>query len=282
MRRARPLLGTFVVIDLRARAPEAELERRIRAAFQAVSEVDALMSFHRCDSDLSRLNRARQGRWIAVHPHTARVLSLSNELFTASAGIFDVRCGAALVEWGYLPNRKIVSVPMALGVCPVELDGDRARKTGPWTLDLGGIAKGYAVDRAVECLRAGGGSGLVNAGGDLRVFGRRAWPVFLREPSAPGLLRPFGPLVNGALATSALYFSEKRRGPWLVSPLVDVRKRKPLTRRSSVSVLSADCAVADGLTKIAALAPSQAADLLNRYNSKGLVLSLNGRLRSLN
>src|SRR5581483_361234 len=111
-------------------------------AFQAIAEIDRLMSFHRETSDLSRINRASANDWVPVHSHTRNVLLMANRFFRTSGGVFDVRRGL-------LPNGTV-------GVAPVRISGRRVRKNGAFVLDLGGIAKGYAVDLAVSTLKRDG------------------------------------------------------------------------------------------------------------------------------
>src|SRR5207237_9076434 len=102
------------------------------------------------------------------------------------------------------------------------LSRSRVRLARAVRFDLGGIAKGFAVDRAVQILRrARLAFGLVNAGGDLRAFGNRRWPVHVRCPDAPGELLQLGSLSNGAVATSAVYFSLQRHGAIRTSALFD-------------------------------------------------------------
>ncbi|MBS0379765.1 MAG: FAD:protein FMN transferase [Proteobacteria bacterium] len=162
----RPALGTAVVIE--ARAPdEATAARAIEAAFAQVAHVEAVMHPYDADSDVARLNAAAPGSPVALRPATHAVLSFAQQLHRASGGAFDP-C---------LPLRPGTLVDLDLTDRPQPA----ARVRRPVALDLGGIAKGYAVDQAVAVLRSGGCSaGLVNAGGDLRVFGTQPQTVLLR------------------------------------------------------------------------------------------------------
>src|SRR5258706_3688046 len=161
--RLRPALGTFAGID--ARAPtRRQAERAVAAGYGALARVEALLHPLRAGSDLARLNAAPAGHRVAVHPWTAELLRLSRELCLLSAGRFEPAlpsCGTVM-QW--------------IPVGPRTLYVRRAAH-----VDLGGIAKGFAVDRAIVAMRrAGATAGLVNAGGDLRVFGREAWPLWIR------------------------------------------------------------------------------------------------------
>ncbi|HEX7948684.1 MAG TPA: FAD:protein FMN transferase, partial [Phenylobacterium sp.] len=175
--RCRPLLGAFVEIT----APDGA-DAAVNSAFEAVAHVHARMSFHEADSDLGRLRRARAGDVVEVDRATAQVLRLAGELFAATGGLFDVGVGRALAEAGFLPRDGLgvlAAYPGDGGDIEV-LDDTHIRLARRTLVDLGGIAKGYAVDRAMETLLAAGvPASVVNAGGDLRVFGARPHRVGL-------------------------------------------------------------------------------------------------------
>lgn len=237
-RRAQPWLGTLV--DITTDGGQAAID----SAFAEVALVHRLMSFHDAASDVSRLNRAGAGEMVAVHPHTWKVLHLAGQLALASQGLFNPACASLMVERGSLPSPAGELPPLqqvqAAFLCE---DGDTVRKLQQAWLDLGGIAKGYAVDLAVEVLqRTGASEGCVNAGGDLRVFGERDWPVSIRDPQAPQRMHSQLQLRNEALATSASYFSS--------SSLVDGRDGAPVDTARSVSVRAPRCVLADALTKV--------------------------------
>jgi len=131
----------------------------------------------------------------------------------------------------------------------------------PLRLDLGGIAKGYAVDRAVHALQSAGVEDiLVNAGGDLRIAGRWTQNLRLRHPQAPHLSAEILTLRNAALATSATYYSRRRLGSGDVSALLDPRSAMPYIDSGSVSVRAADCMSADALTKVVLFATPEFAE----------------------
>ena len=138
------------------------------------------------------------------------------------------------------------------------------------SVDLGGIAKGFAVDQAVGVLRrAGLPWGLVNAGGDLRAFGSRTWPLHVRHASAPGQLISLGEISRGAVATSAPYFSEHRERRRIVSALFDPRDRHFVTGAISATVFAPTALVADALTKIVLLAATESVSaLLRRHRAR--------------
>ena len=103
LRRARPLLGTFVEIDV-ADAEECDAEGAVEAAFAVVTEVHRLMSFHEADSDVSRLNRSASRGAVSIHPWTYEVLQMAAEMNRRSAGAFDIGVASTLQQMGQLPR----------------------------------------------------------------------------------------------------------------------------------------------------------------------------------
>lgn len=241
MRRARPLLGTIVEIEVDGVAQAAAAKRAIAAAFEAVSLVQRLMSFHDADSDIGRINRSAFHAPVTVHPWTARVLRYAEALHAASDGLFDCAVGHELIRRGLLPADGLDYVSPG-GFGAVRLSADRSVcLTAPVAIDLGGIAKGYAVDRAIATLRAAGiRAATVNAGGDLRVMGDTDQPIYVHIPG--GGLLPVGSLRNGAIATSSSLATVARGG----AP----HRRASAPDRRAYSVVAPSCVVADALTKI--------------------------------
>jgi thiamine biosynthesis lipoprotein len=275
VRRARPSLGTFVEITARG-DNEAKLHDGIDRAFKAIARVDRQMSFHHSASDVSRINREAFQRKVTVDPWTWRVLGAAQELSHESNGIFDITVARNLMEWKCLPQRyRNVSKGNWRDIVLEKNRTVRFRQRV--IVDLGGIAKGFAVDRAVEALKcAGVPSGVVNAGGDLRIFGSKSELVHLRHPAEPMRLASAIRLREGALATSGIYFTQKRRGGAVVSSLLDGRTCRSSRKLISVSVAASACMIADALTKIVFVLREKSAPLLRRYHADALLLERDG------
>jgi FAD:protein FMN transferase len=182
----------------------AERESAIEAAFGAVTRVHRLMSAHQYESDVSRINRAGHRTPVLVDGWTAAVLRRALYWWKQSDGAFDVlRAGKSAVGGNRLPRHADQPMPTAGDSSTLELHDHLVRLHEPATVDLGGIAKGFAVDCAVDALRAyGTAAGLVNAGGDMRAFGP-GLPVQINDP-VYGIPRAEVLLTNRAIATSAL------------------------------------------------------------------------------
>ncbi len=265
MIRCRPLLGTFVEITAADEGATA-----IDAGFAAIERVHRLMSFHAEDSDLARLRRARAGTSVPLAPETADVLRLALELHRDSGGLFDVAVAARLVRSGFLPCPDGVELATCTGTsADLELISDgTAVCHRPMLIDLGGIAKGFAVDCAVAAMRdAGAREGLVNAGGDMRAFGPRGFLVEIRR--ADGLVQQSCILRSRALASSENGGTRKRRWGRTLTPHIGFGR--PVVSRGVTSVVAPDCATADALTKIALADRRLAEAMLARRG--GFVLS---------
>jgi len=255
--RARPLLGTFVSVRAISASDEAE-HRAIDAAFDEIALIHSLMSFHENESDVSRLNREAAERAIEVHPHTYAVLELASTMMEASAGCFDITVGPALVRAGALPAPGAVFPPEGGSGRDIELLTDsRVHFRRPLWIDLGGIAKGYAVDRAAEALRAHGVErGVINAGGDLRAIGEGPEHVRLRPTFASFDHMPVLEIEDASLASSEASLAHR-----------DGRQRERSTVPRFVSVVAQSCALADALTKPVIARGAASASLLCRFGA---------------
>jgi thiamine biosynthesis lipoprotein len=279
MRRARPLLGTFVEITV-AGAPAAEMEAAVEAAFAAVATVHRLMSFHDEASDLGRLNRNAFNHPVAVHRWTFEVLDIAHDLHRRSAGIFDIGIAPALQAIGLLPRRDDETpLPSAVAGDAIALlagGSVRFRDRGV-RIDLGGIAKGYAVDRAVEALRRCGiGEGVVNAGGDLAVFGPRPHAIHIRDPRDPRRPMCEAALRDAALASSAGRFDPLSSAEPAESAVIDPHTGAPVHGVIGASVRAPVCVVADALTKVVMAAGEGAGPLLESYGASALFVTATG------
>lgn len=240
----------------------------IGAAFAAIAHVQEVMSFHSEASDLARLRHVPAGEAVRVHSATVEVLHLAAMLHDRSGGLFDVTVARALVHDGFLPRPLCVDLDASDGnMTDLTILDDRhvlCRK--PLLIDLGGIAKGYAVDRAIaELAAAGVEHALVNAGGDLRVLGLAPQPIHLR--AADGRLEGVVMLADGALASSANLL-ERRDGPQGVTVPHRGYAGRPVPFDYAVSVIAPTCVVADAMTKIVLADPRLGEDMLAEFGGQ--------------
>ena len=270
-RHAELWLGTLVEIGVEA-PPSEPPEAGIAAAFAAIARVHRALSLHDPASELSQVNRDAPYGVRAISADLRAVLSCALELGARSRGSFDPTVGGRVAALGFLPPQA----PSERGVSwrDVELTARGVRFAQPLVLDFGGIAKGYAVDCAVDALRGHGVSaGRVNAGGDLRIFGLQSERVHVRTGGPQGILLPLVELADGAVATSAYGGQRRRVGRRWATPLIEPRSGLPMMSTRTVSVVAPTCMVADALTKVVALRGSTAAGMLAAYGASATVLS---------
>jgi thiamine biosynthesis lipoprotein len=245
--RVRPFYGTFVTIEAAAGSETAEVAA-IDEGFAAMEKVGALLH-PTSGSDLRRLRAARIGESVRVEPWTFGILRTCRELNAESGGVFD----PCLPAW-----------PGRMQDIELEETGEIVKRADV-ALDLGGIAKGFAVDRAIEALRTlGCGAGLINAGGDVRAFGLVPREILLRLP--------FGRAYSLRLGDGAVAVSEPKseRSPAEHRGFYRGDTGEPVVGRW-VAVTAPTATLADGLSKCAMLcAPDVAAALLARRGARAL------------
>ena len=260
IRRARPWLGTIVEI-----AVPPPGEAAIDAGFAAIRHVHERMSYHDAGSDLERLRDAALGTLVAVDAETIAVLRTAAIINRDTDGLFDVSVGRHLVDAKFLPPRGDRRLCAITGTAAdIEIVDDRyVRLHQPVMIDLGGIAKGHAVDLAVVALISAGCShGIVNAGGDMRIFGDCPQPIWIRQAGG-GLSEPIM-VSDSAVATSSNLHSRKRIGRRWVSPHIG-RAGAPILGECAVTVIAPTCIIADAMTKVAMADAALADHLLLRY-----------------
>jgi thiamine biosynthesis lipoprotein len=244
--RLRIALGTFVAIE--AEAPHETVARAgIEAAFAAIMTVQDLMHPIR-GRDLAAMVESRPGTALRLHRWTYEVLELCVRLNRVSEGIFDPCLAQAE---GRISDLKLLPTDTVIAGKPLRID-------------LGGIAKGYAVDRALDALRAAGCiAGLVNAGGDLAVFGARSHRIVCNSSPMSVIVE----LRDAALASSDARSLEAAR-PREHRGYYDASGRCT-SISGAVSVIAPRAALADGLTKCLLAARREAkAALLAAFGAK--------------
>jgi thiamine biosynthesis lipoprotein len=243
LRRMRLDLGTFVAVEALA-VTAAGAQQGIEAAFAAIAELGRRLHPSRPGSDLYRINSAPAGALVPVHRDTLTVLTCAQRLNRLSGGLFDP---CVPTRPGRLAQLQLRTDEAAVRVGP-----------SPVELDCGGIAKGFAVDQAIGALRAAGCTGgLVNAGGDLRLYGALRETVLLR--SGDGQCNAVA-LADAALAVSEVHPVRRppeHRGYY-------VRDGFAAASRRFAAVRAPAAMTADALTKCALLGPPALTRLLLR------------------
>jgi thiamine biosynthesis lipoprotein len=256
-------------------APDVAHEA-IGGAFQVVEDIHRRMSFHDPASELSRLNRDAWRGPMSVSVHTRTVLEKAVEIASASEGLFDPTVAPVLVHAGLLPAPDDTHPDPAASWRDILLAPDGAFAFArPLWIDLGGIAKGYAVDCAVAHLsRSGATRVCVEAGGDLRLTGSGAERVHLAAPRMDGAI-PALEVENAAVASSGRAPRDEDGGP-STSAHVDPRTHACRPDDRFATVVAPSCIEADALTKVVMAAGAAAAPILARYRAQAFLLDGSG------
>jgi thiamine biosynthesis lipoprotein len=260
----------------RASAPAA-----FEAVFQEFERLEALMSVWRDGSDIVRLNEAAGRAPVRVSPEVMDALQAAFEAGTQTSGAFDVTFGALSGLWKFdhdqdnrIPARAAVLARLPL-VDYRRLELDAAAGTAHLTrpgmrAHLGGIGKGYAVDRAASILRARGlRDFMIQAGGDLYVSGTRGdrpWRLGIRDPRGPaGASFAALDLADAAFSTSGDYERYFMQNGRRYHHIIDPRTGEPARGSRSVTITAKTATVADALsTGVFVLGPEAGMALVER------------------
>lgn len=260
----QPGMGALFRIVLYA-GDSLQAQAAARAAFARIDSLDAMLSDYREDSELSRLSaRAGQEEWAAVSEELWFLLQKSAQVAALSGGAFDPTVGPLSKLWrkafrqGEFPDTAALSRARAcVGHQHLQLDGDgkRVRLSLPgMRLDLGGIAKGYAVDEAMKMLRQHGLSiALVDGGGDLLAGepppGREGWEVAIGADTTLTIARE-------AAATSGDTYRYLEWQGQRYSHIIAPRTGLGVTHGLKVTVMAPDCTLADALASALSVEPA--------------------------
>lgn len=248
---ARPALGTWVRVAA-VDGDEARAARGIERAFGAISRVDRQMSIHRTDSQLSRVNAAAGERAVTVDADVLDVVERALDGARRTAGLYDPTILPLMRLYGFYGSRRtrfpsdreIVAALRVTGHDLVTIDraaGTLALSRRGASLDLGSIGKGWALDRAIDALRAEGiSSGLVDVGGNVFALGvpdegSAGWSIGVAHPATGAVDRRFT-LRDEAIATSGNAEQSHRLGSAFVGHLLDARRGRPADGPLSATV----------------------------------------------
>ncbi len=272
------LMGTKFAVTLSG-GPQERAEGVIQAAFAEVDRVDKLMSEWREDSDVSAVNRKAGAEPVAVSTETFEVVRRAVDLSARSRGAFDVTWAALRGLWDFkaqpprLPDGAAVKAALArTGWQKVKLDtvGRTVQLAEPgMALGLGGIAKGYAIDRAVSVLRENGFTDfIVDGGGDLFVAGEKQpgvpWRIGVQHPRERERLLVSMPMRDAAVVTSGDYERYFDLDGRRYHHILDLATGMPADKSVAVTVRASDATLADAVaTAIFVLGPEDGMALAN-------------------
>ncbi len=293
VKRTQMHMGTLVAITT-VGATKEEAYVSIEAGFQEIKRIEQLLSTWISTSELSRVNAAAGERPVVVSRETLDVISRSIEMARLTDGGFNIAVGPAVEAWSVTERQRIPTQEELQGLrslvdwTTIKID-PRARTiflpTPGMRIDVGGIGKGYAADRAVEVMkRAGARGGVVALSGDIKTFGdlpgMQGFPVGIRHPRQEGALIATIDLKNEAISTAGDYERYFEQDGIRYHHILDPKSLQPARKCRSVTVIAAEGTVADGLdTGIFVLGPEKGMALVEQLpNVEAVIIDDQGRM----
>ena len=260
MTREEAIMGTAIRAELWHEDPAAG-EAALDAVMQEMHRIDRAMSPFKPESELSRLNREAGKAPVRVSEELLHVVARSIEFSELSDGAFDITFASVGYMYDYrqgvrpsadeiaeaLPGIDYRHIRIDRGARTIRFASDKVR------IDLGGIAKGYAVDNCVELLKARGvKEALVVAGGDSRVLGDRGgrpWMIGIRDPRREDAMVATLPLADAAISTSGDYERYFEEDGVRHHHILDPKTGTSATGARSVTIIGPDAITTEGVSK---------------------------------
>lgn len=288
--RAQVLMGTMV--ELTAVAPNEILaQAALTAGFQEIRRLEALLSTWIETSELSKVNQAAGQEPVGVSEETFALLRRAMEATDYTEGGFNIAIGPAARLWN-IPEAPRVPSDMELEIAAQYVDYhhihlDPTRRTvflgkPGMTIDVGGIGKGFAAEKAAAVMReVGATGGLVAVAGDFRVFGRRpdgtTWPVGIRHPRRDGTILATLDSADEAVSTSGDYERFFLKDGTRYHHILDSDTLHPARLCQSVTVVAPDAAWADALaTGLFVMGPVKGMVLIERLGFGAVIVDAQG------
>jgi thiamine biosynthesis lipoprotein len=256
------IMGTLADVRVYAAPDAATAHEAVQAALAELRTIDRLMAIQRPDSDVSRVNREGGAASVVVDRRVVDVVLRSLEVSRLTDGAFDVTVLPVVLAWGFdgpAPHRPAASPALPAGYRTLIVDQRAAaiRFAAPNAgIDLGGIAKGYALDRARELLRARGvRSAWLDLGGNIATLGLppdgSRWRIAIRDPRRPGTVLGIVEVEEAGVSTSsdAERYVEDERGR--SGHVIDPRTGRPASALLTATVVTPSATLADALSTAA-------------------------------
>ncbi|TLY25737.1 MAG: FAD:protein FMN transferase [Nitrospirae bacterium] len=290
LKRAQFLMGTLV--ELTAVAPsDAIAQASLTAGFQEIRRLENMLSTWIETSELSRVNQAAGLEPVGVSAETFELLRRALEAAEYTEGGFNIAIGPAVQLWN-IPEAPRIPSAMELEIAAQYVDYrrihlDQTRRTvflekPGMRIDIGGIGKGFAAEKAAAVMREiGATGGLVAVAGDFRVFGRRAdgtaWPIGIQHPRKPGKILAMLDAIDEAISTSGDYERYFMKDGVRYHHILDPETLQPARLCRSVTIIAPDATTADALaTGVFVMGPVRGMALVERLGLGAVIVDAQG------
>ena len=292
-KRAQMHMGTIVTVTAVSFDTQVS-DRAVQAAFDEIKRLEGLLSTWRSDSELSQVNAEAGRQSVPVSRETFELVVRSLEMAQLTRGGFNIALGPAIEAWSVTEQQQVPDEQVLERLKPLvdwtSIQIDKKLRTiylphKGMRIDVGGVGKGYAADRAVEVMkRAGAKGGVVALSGDIKAFGvlseGKGFPVGIRHPREEGTLIGIIDLHDEAVSTAGDYERFFERDGVRYHHILDPHTLQPARGCQSVTVIAKDGTIADGLdTGIFVLGPENGMALVERLpDVEAIIVDANGTL----
>lgn len=285
-------MGTLITVEFWYEGESSKAEKCGNDVFNEMRRIDTSLSPYKPDSELSAVNRSASSKAVKVSRELFSLLEKSLSMSRLSQGAFDITFASIGFKYDYRNNKKpsekeIASLLPAINYRNIVLDSD-ARTVffshPNVKIDLGGIAKGYAVDNGVEILKnCGVKSGLVSAGGDSRVLGDRLgrpWMIGIKHPRKEKGVVTALPMVDSAFSTSGDYERYFVEDGVRYHHIINPKSGKSVKSTMSVTIIGDDAVTTDALsTTIFVMGASKGLLLIEKLaDIDAVIIDTNGKM----
>ena len=245
------LFGSYVKIKV-SESNQAIAKRAVDKAFAEMKRLDSIFSKYLPESEINRINQQGKGK---LSKDLKELLVKSVEVSEKSNGAFDITISPLTQIWrdysiqGKIPDSVEIKQQMKfVDYRKIKIQNDSVYMPSGFTIDLGGIAVGYCVDRAVAVLQQEGiKTGLIDAGGDIMGFGNRKWKVAVKNPRGDGMIKTFS-IQNQAIATSGDYEKFFMKNGKRYHHIMNPKTGYPAWGCCSVTVIALDAVSVDAFS----------------------------------
>ncbi|MBI5562647.1 MAG: FAD:protein FMN transferase [Deltaproteobacteria bacterium] len=295
VKKGATVMGTGLELTLNVTDPAA-VEPAFAAVVAEMSRIEAMMSEWRDGSPVSLINRNAGKRPVQVPDELFKVIAAAQQVSAISNGAFDISWAAMRGLWNFAEGQEripsdeeINKARRLIDYRKIELDEKKKTvylKEPGMAIGLGGIAKGYAVDMAMQTLyKMGVRNAIVKAGGDMRVQGvsdAGPWEIGVKHPREKGRLIAKLKLSGVSISTSGDYERFFIKDGVLYHHIMDPKTGRPATGAQSVTILAPDTMTTDALsTAIFVMGPDEGMKLVERLNGvEAVIVDAQGRVHA--
>ena len=292
VRRTQIIMGTLVEITISHSDPDT-IQAVTTQAFDEMKRIEQLMSTYIPDSEVSRINRAAGKSAVPVSPEVEEVIREGIYWSEQSNGSFDISVEPLVQLWDFDGEKEIIpgdstirKTASLVNYKNIEIKDHTVRlKNRGMAINVGGLAKGYAVDRAISILRSQVSNGIINAGGDLFAFGQKnkqnSWTIGLQHPRKPKDLLAAFAVKNQAVATSGDYQRYFMKDGVRYHHIFDPQTGKPARLMISTTVITTEVMDADALaTAVFVMGPDKGIEWVDSMaNVEAMLVLEDGSIR---